>query len=95
MRQAGISNHRTLLREYDTEGTFGSGKWANGVKEDREKVLDAIYGPFRLRCARKDGVTKDQASSYFVMRYMYRVLHLVVSKVLFKVFLRILPAGRQ
>ena len=50
------------MNEYDPNGIFGCHKWAFGVKDDREKVLDAIYGAFRLRCQRKDGVTKEQAS---------------------------------
>ena len=53
---------RSLLNQYDTERTFGSGKWAFGVRDNREKVLEAIYGPFRLQCSknRQGSVTKEQ-----------------------------------
>ena len=57
-----FNTFRELLNEYDPDGLIGSHKWARGVREEREKVLKAIQGPFCLRCKRKDGVTTEQAS---------------------------------
>ena len=52
---------RSLLHQYNT-GVFGSGKWAFGAKDEREKVVDAIYSLFQLQCSeqRQGSVTKGQ-----------------------------------
>ena len=68
---------RSLLRQFDT-GVFGCGKWAFGVKDEKEKVVDAIYCSFRLQCSeqRRSSVTKGQLQKLlYVVRRQDSRLH--------------------